>query len=237
MTTTSAEQLRRVLHLIPHLADGEPHSLDSVARRAGVDRVVVLRDIQSISERFEVPGGFVEGLQIFIDSDDISVVPNHFLRPMRLTRSELLALELGLTMLRSEREADVVGEAGIEHRTTVMPVVANLDGEDHVEPAVEQTFLRFQVARAREEAVRRADGGDFDAAAASLRDAAGGLAACPAASGVAEEIEDLEAEASGMDQRRYDASDRKYHGARAMAARDLKAEYAQRVSRRRPRGT
>ena len=58
------------------------------------------------------------------------------------------------------------------------------------------------------------------------------LAACPAAPGLAEEIEDLEAEASRMEQRRYDASDRKYQGARAMAARDLKAEYAQRVSRR-----
>jgi proteasome accessory factor C len=31
------------------------------------------------------------------------VVPNHFLRPMRLTRGELLALELGLAMLRGER--------------------------------------------------------------------------------------------------------------------------------------
>jgi proteasome accessory factor C len=103
MTSNAAEQLRRVLHLIPHLADGEPHSLKSVARRAGVDPAVVLKDIESISERFEVPGGFVEGLQIFIEADDVSIVPSHFLRPMRLTRGELLALELGLTMLRAER--------------------------------------------------------------------------------------------------------------------------------------
>jgi proteasome accessory factor C len=100
---TAADQLRRVLHLIPHLADGEPHSLEAVARAAGVDRKEVLRDIESISERFEAPGGFIEGLQIFIEADEIEVVPNHFLRPMRLTRSELLALELGLTMLRAER--------------------------------------------------------------------------------------------------------------------------------------
>jgi predicted DNA-binding transcriptional regulator YafY len=99
----AAEQLRRILHLIPRLSDGEPHSLDEVSRLAGVEREVVLRDIESISERFEAPGGFVEGLQIFIEADDISIVPNHFLRPMRLTRSELLALELGLAMLRGER--------------------------------------------------------------------------------------------------------------------------------------
>jgi proteasome accessory factor C len=100
---TATEQLRRILHLIPRLADGEPHSLEQVARLAGAERSVVLRDIESISERFEAPGGFVEGLQIFIDAGHISVVPNHFLRPMRLTRSELLALELGLAMLRGER--------------------------------------------------------------------------------------------------------------------------------------
>lgn len=99
----AAEQLRRILHLIPRIADGEPHSLDEVSRFTGVERSVILRDIESISERFEAPGGFVEGLQIFIDADDISVVPNHFQRPMRLTRSELLALELGLAMLRGER--------------------------------------------------------------------------------------------------------------------------------------
>jgi proteasome accessory factor C len=101
--TGATEQLRRILLLIPRLADGEPHSLETVSRRAGVDRSVVLKDIESISERFEAPGGFVEGLQIFIEADDVSVVPNHFLRPMRLTRGELLALELGLAMLRGER--------------------------------------------------------------------------------------------------------------------------------------
>lgn len=101
--TSATEQLRRILLLIPRLADGEPHSLDTVSRLAGVDRSVVLRDIESISERFEMPGGFVEGLQIFIEAGDVSVIPNHFLRPMRLTRSELLALELGLAMLRGER--------------------------------------------------------------------------------------------------------------------------------------
>src|ERR687897_2986427 len=101
--TGATEQLRRILLLIPRLADGEPHSLEAVSRLAGVDRSVILGDIESISERFEAPGGFVEGLQIYIEADSISVVPNHFLRPMRLTKGELCALELGLAMLRAER--------------------------------------------------------------------------------------------------------------------------------------
>ena len=88
--------------------------------------------------------------------------------------------ELGKVALGEVRvEADVVTAAGIEHRTTVMPVLANLDGEDRVEPTVEQTFLRFQAARAREEAVRRADGGDFNGAAASLMAAVSAMEAAP----------------------------------------------------------
>ncbi|MGH7514654.1 MAG: vWA domain-containing protein [Gemmatimonadales bacterium] len=143
--------------------------------------------------------------------------------------------ELGKAQLGEVRiEADLVTEDGIEHRTTVMPVFANLDGEDRVEPVVEQTFLRFRAARAREEAVRQADQGDFDSAASCLREAAAALTTS-AAPDLAEEIDDLQAEATRMDQQRYDASDRKYQGARAMAARELKADYAQRVSRRQPR--
>ncbi|HEU5041593.1 MAG TPA: WYL domain-containing protein [Gemmatimonadales bacterium] len=120
--STAAEQLRRILHLIPRLADGEPHSLHTVSRLTGVDRRVILQDIESISERFEVPGGFVEGLQIYIEADDVSIVPNHFLRPMRLTRSELLALELGLVMLRGERppeEHRAIDEALVRLRQAV----------------------------------------------------------------------------------------------------------------------
>ena len=129
-------------------------------------------------------------------------------------------------------EADVLSEAGIEHRTIVMPVMANLDGEDHVEPRVEQTFLLFQSARAREEAIRLADGGNFEGAAASLREALAGIAACPAAAEMTEEMDDLETEAARLEHRIYEESDRKYHGARAMASRDLKADYAARLKRR-----
>ena len=142
--------------------------------------------------------------------------------------------ELGKVRLAEVRvEADVVTESGIEHRTTVMPVLANLDGEDHIEPAVEQTFIRFQVAKAREEAVRLADRGDFDAAAVSLGGAASALAACPPSPALAEEIEDLQEAAARMQGRLYEGRDRKYHAAQAMAARELKSEYARQVSRRR----
>ena len=116
---TASDQLRRILHLIPLFADGEARSVDDLAEKAGVDRDVILQDLLSISERFEVPGGFVEGLQIYVEADEVSVVPNHFLRPMRLTRSELLALELGLAMLRGERPPE-------EHRA-IAGAIARLE--------------------------------------------------------------------------------------------------------------
>ena len=103
MTDTAAAQLRRVLHIIPELADDEEHAIDDVAARLGIDRRTLLRDLRSISERFDDPGGFVEGVSIFIEQDGVSVHANHFLRPMRLALAELGALELGLAMLRAER--------------------------------------------------------------------------------------------------------------------------------------
>jgi predicted DNA-binding transcriptional regulator YafY len=106
MTDTAAAQLRRILHLIPQLGDGEPHSIAEIVARAGVDREVLVRDIRTISDRFDTPRGFIEGLSIFLESDTVEVHTNHFLRPMRLTLPELLAIELGLAMLRMERPVE-----------------------------------------------------------------------------------------------------------------------------------
>jgi proteasome accessory factor C len=103
MTETAAAQLRRILHVIPELGDGESHPVAEIARKVGVERDVLLRDIRDISERFDTPGGFIEGLTIYLEADAVEVITNHFLRPMRLTRPELLALELGLAMLQAER--------------------------------------------------------------------------------------------------------------------------------------
>ncbi|MDQ3427144.1 MAG: hypothetical protein M3477_04870 [Gemmatimonadota bacterium] len=112
-----------------------------------------------------------------------------------------------------------------------MPLVANLDGEDRIEPTVEQTFLLFRSAKAREEAIRLADVGHFEGAAASLRQALVSMSACESVPVIADEMQDLHAEAVRLEAREYEAVDRKYHGARAMASRDLKADYAKRVSR------
>jgi predicted DNA-binding transcriptional regulator YafY len=103
MSDTAASQLRRILHLIPALADGEEHTLAEVAAKAETGPEELLRDLESISERFDAPGGFIEGVSILVEQDTVCVTASHFQRPMRLTMPELCALELGLTMLRRER--------------------------------------------------------------------------------------------------------------------------------------
>ena len=107
MGDSAAAQLGRLLHLIPTLADGREHALEAVAKTIGVDPETVLADIQAISVRFGDPGGFVEGVQIYIDrGNKVSLVSNSFARPMRLTLPELAALELGLALLAVERSPE-----------------------------------------------------------------------------------------------------------------------------------
>jgi predicted DNA-binding transcriptional regulator YafY len=103
MTTTASEQLRRILNLIPRLADESEHRLDDLATTSGISRDELMSVFSSLSERFDAPGGFVEGVSIFVENESVTVHANHFHRPIRLTMPELCALELGLAMLRRER--------------------------------------------------------------------------------------------------------------------------------------
>ena len=56
--------------------------------------------------RYDLPAGFIEGVQVYIGADSVSARSNHLRRPMRLTVSELCALELGLAVLRGQRPPD-----------------------------------------------------------------------------------------------------------------------------------
>ena len=106
MSDTAAAQLRRLLLVIPHLADGEEHRVEDVAAAVGTDAATLLRDLRAIVSRAGDPGGFVEGVQLYLTGDRVALHSKTFLRPMRLTISELRALELGLAMLAAERPPD-----------------------------------------------------------------------------------------------------------------------------------
>jgi Ca-activated chloride channel family protein len=130
-------------------------------------------------------------------------------------------------------EADVVTDEGITHRTTIMPVMANLDGSDHVEPVVEETFLRFEAARAREEAITLADQGDYDRASTVLREQIVACSVLADSAEMAAEIADLRQEAERLSQRQYSAMDRKYNAAMAMSAREGKEKYTRQLRQKR----
>ncbi|UCD24960.1 MAG: VWA domain-containing protein [Gemmatimonadota bacterium] len=128
-------------------------------------------------------------------------------------------------------KGDHLVEDGVEHRITKMPVIANLDTHDHVEPEVEARLVRFEAAKAREEAVRQADEGDFEGAARSLRGAHAKLGSLPRTAELEEEMEDLDAEARRMEEGEYGAADRKYHLARSAGAHSVTPSYIDKLSR------
>jgi Ca-activated chloride channel family protein len=140
--------------------------------------------------------------------------------------------QLGQTALGEvEVSADVVTADGVEHRVVTMPVVANLDETDHVVPAVDTTLVRFMSAKAREEAVHLADAGDYRGAAAAIRAIYGQLSPHAADAEIAEEMEDLSVEADRLEERKWEARDRKYHLARGRGLREMKQQYIQKISR------
>lgn len=138
------------------------------------------------------------------------------------------------TLAEVTLKADAVRPEGIERLTMTLPVVANLDGADHVEPVVERTLLRFEAAQARAEAVKKADAGDFDGAKLTLYSAADHLLPHVAEdAALADEVDDLRAEAQRMDAQHYDAADRHYHHARSRGVLDQKAAYLAKIRRHR----
>jgi predicted DNA-binding transcriptional regulator YafY len=106
MSETAAARLRRILLLIPRLGDGQEHDVAELAREVGTDRETLVRDLETLFTRADDPGGFVPGVSVYYTGETVSLNSNRFLRPMRLTSSELGALELGLAMLRAERPPD-----------------------------------------------------------------------------------------------------------------------------------
>lgn len=124
----AAAQLRRILHLVPQIANGEELTLDEVARRIGSDVVELRRDLYSLVDRYDMPGGFVEGVQLYVGTDTVSAITNHLRRPMRLTVAELCALELGLAVLRAQRAPDE-RQALERARERLRSVIARLPGD------------------------------------------------------------------------------------------------------------
>lgn len=102
MSDTAAAQFRRLLDALPRFAEQPTQSLAALSDVLGVEAATLVRDFGALAERYDDPAGFVEGVAVNIDGDQVTVRTDHFCRPMRLTHSELCALELGLALLARE---------------------------------------------------------------------------------------------------------------------------------------
>jgi predicted DNA-binding transcriptional regulator YafY len=100
---TAMDRFRRLLLALPHFHDERPASLTEVAALLGVEREVLLGDLQALAERYDEPAGFLGGIGVLIDGDTVTIRAGRFRRPMRLCADELCALELGLMILARER--------------------------------------------------------------------------------------------------------------------------------------
>ncbi|HUO53048.1 MAG TPA: WYL domain-containing protein [Gemmatimonadaceae bacterium] len=136
MTDTATARLRRLLLLLPAIADGKEHAIDGVARRLSVTRDVLLADLRALSTRLEPEGGYIDSVSFTFDGAKLTARTNPFRRPMRLTLSELCALELGLAVLRQESAAEehpVIDRARVRLRRMIaqVPGGAVPDGLPH----------------------------------------------------------------------------------------------------------
>ena len=124
----ASERLRRLLAVLPLFAAEEEITLDDLERRAGVDAETFLQDLAAVTERFDVPGGFVESIAGGVEHGRVVLRTSHFLRPMRLTVQELCAIELGLAMLAAlsapdEQDAITRARERVRKAIVQMPAV------------------------------------------------------------------------------------------------------------------
>lgn len=176
------DRLQRLLLAFPLMADEPNLTLDDIAQRIGTSTKVLARDFASL-ERYDVPAGWVDTVQVVIDDKGASMRSANFHRPQRLNRPEMLALELGLRMLQQELPVDE-REAVAQVRTQLQamsvrrvssvtdqraggePIVERREGATEVESAPEAqlaSLATLHVALERREVValdyRRPDEG------------------------------------------------------------------------------
>jgi predicted DNA-binding transcriptional regulator YafY len=102
LSDTATAQLQRLLAALPVLASEDAVRLKTVAARTGMPIETIIQDLRALTDRIDAPAGFVEAIQVYLERQQIGIVTSHFLRPTRLNRAELVAIELGLAMLRQE---------------------------------------------------------------------------------------------------------------------------------------
>ena len=100
---TAADQLRRMLYLLP-AASERPLRLSEAAERLGVDVQTVIDDLSDVTARaFYHPAGSAEDVRVEVDGDSVRVHSHDkFRRPVRLNPREALATHLALRRIATD---------------------------------------------------------------------------------------------------------------------------------------
>ena len=163
----AADQLERILYIIPRAARAEGASLEELARALEVDEATILRDVEEATSRvYYHPAGNVDPFDIFIDGERVRVhAPHDFRRPVRLNAREGLALELGLRVLAAdlggERRAHALELAErlsaqvSAPELTLQPALGRGPQQEEVEAAIDVDIGEDEVRGALADAITR----------------------------------------------------------------------------------
>lgn len=104
---SAAEQLDRLLRLLPKLEARGPQPVAALAEELGVSEQTLRKDIETFVRReHPEPAGYMEAVTVTMDGDMVSLErAGYFRRPMALTSNEAMALDLSLALLVSEYPA------------------------------------------------------------------------------------------------------------------------------------
>lgn len=104
---SAAEQLDRLLRLLPKLEARGPQPVAALAEELGVSEQTLRKDIETFVRReHPEPAGYMEAVTVTMDGDMVSLErAGYFRRPMALTSNEAIALDLSLALLVSEYPA------------------------------------------------------------------------------------------------------------------------------------
>lgn len=136
MTVRAQDQLDRLLLTLPQLDEDTELPLAELAERVGTDERTLLMDLEALDSQDRDVAGFVESVELYLGPTGVGARTSFFKRPMRLSRAELAALDLGLGMLLLERpleeRASVVSARSKLRALSVVPNNSAASGNNDV---------------------------------------------------------------------------------------------------------
>jgi proteasome accessory factor C len=138
---TAAEQLSRILQLLPLARRNQGVAIEELARELELDRDELIDDLETVASRADYHvAGPGEDTQIFVDAEAVYVwTTGEFQRPARFSPAESLALGMGLRILAADEPED--------RRARVLALAGRLEASLGTPDAAESTHELLSVGQ------------------------------------------------------------------------------------------